>query len=316
MGLIRRQRLHFLLGIALAFVARGVCADAPPALRGDPEKLLGFAHHLSGEGDAYRAVTEYRAFLFLHPGHSKEREAWFFLGKALQQEREWDQALEAFLRTAEGDGGNGPWAEAAVLEYGETLLRAGQPAAAARALEEVADSPRWKLIRGKALYRAAWAWMQSREWGRADRALERIPPDDPLGRAAEERREEIARDVFSLPRRDSLLAGGLAAVLPGSGHLYCGRIKEALTSFLLNGVFIAGAVFAIREGYPISGGILSFFELGWYLGGIESASQAAERFNREQESQWLKRGEAQWETPLYGAGSGGAAPMLRWEWRF
>jgi hypothetical protein len=58
------------------------------------------------------------------------------------------------------------------------------------------------------------------------------------------------------------VAAGLAALLPGSGHLYAGHPKDALTSFLLNGAFIAGAAAAIRNGYPITGGILSFFELG------------------------------------------------------
>jgi len=312
----RCPRWLILLGAALVLLTQIPGADAQPPLREEPEKILGFAHHLLSEGDAYRAVTEYRAFLFLFPGHAKEEEARFFLGKAHQKERDWSEALEAFRQAAEGKEGNGSWAWEAALEYGETLLLAGQPAAAAKTLEEVADTPRWDRIRGRALYRAAWGWLQAREWEQAIRTLERIPPDDPLRKAAEQRREEIAREVPSLPQRDPWLAGGLAAILPGSGHMYSGRVKEGLTSFLLNGAFVAGAVFSVREGYLVTAGILSFFELGWYLGGISTAAREAEQFNREQEHRWLMREEERWEPRPQGMSPSHTGPIVRWQWRF
>jgi hypothetical protein len=84
------------------------------------------------------------------------------------------------------------------------------------------------------------------------------------------------------------VAGTLSAVLPGSGHLYAGRPGQAASSFLLNALFIAGAVIAFQNDSPVLGGILVFFELGWYQGGIRSAAQAAREENQKQERKYRR----------------------------
>jgi tetratricopeptide (TPR) repeat protein len=289
-------------------------AQAP--LREEPERVLGFAHQLLAEGDAYRAVTEYLAFLFLFPRHPRLVEARFFLGKAYQKEGQWSDAQRAFHEAALSGQGEGPWAREAAMELGETSLLAGQPEAAAHTFEEVSRFPGWRAVQGKALYRAAWCWMQSRRWENALRALDEIPSEDPLRPHAERLRAEIVEGLPQLSTRDPWLAAGLAALLPGSGHLYAGRTKDALTSFLLNGAFIAGAAVAIRKGYPITGGIMSFFELGWYLGGITTAAEGAERFNREQEARWLDSLGNRWGSSPGPGDHAEANAVVRWQWKF
>jgi hypothetical protein len=140
--------------------------------------------------------------------------------------------------------------------------------------------------------------------------------EDPIRPHAERLKKDIAEGLPVIPRRDPWVAAGLAAVLPGSGHLYAGRMKDALTSFLLNGAFIAGATVAIRKGYPITGGILSFFELGWYLGGITTAAEGAQRFNRDQETRWLDRLGDRWGSSPGTGEHSETNPVVRWEWRF
>jgi hypothetical protein len=181
---------------------------------------------------------------------------------------------------------------------GETLLRSGRPSSAARILEEAAQRPGWEDIRPRALYGAAWAWLKARRWDEAVRTLDAVDPHSDLRGVASGLREEVVTAVPRLPRRNPWVAGTLAALLPGSGHLYAGRPKEALTSFLLNGTFIAGAAWAVSEGYLFTGGILSFFELGWYLGGISTAARSAVRFNDEHEGRWLELLERRWRPPM------------------
>jgi hypothetical protein len=273
------------LALALPWTA-GICLAQAP-LREDPDKVLDFARQLQAEGDAYRAVTECQAFLFLFPGHARAPEAWFLMGQGLGQEGQWGEAVQAYRQSLQLGGAQGPWSPQAAMALGEALLKAGQPASAGRLFEELGRSPHWPGLRASAMQRAAWAWMEAREWDHAVAVLKEVPPGDPFHASALRLGQEIRDGISSLPRRDPWVAGGLAAVIPGSGHLYAGRVKDAVASFLLNGLFIAGAVVAIRDGYPITGGILSFFELGWYLGGIETAAKSAAQFNREQESRWL-----------------------------
>ena len=69
-----------------------------------------------------------------------------------------------------------------------------------------------------------------------------------------------------LPKKTPGTAGILAAVIPGAGHLYTERQQDALVAFLLNGAFIWGAVELFRHDNYVAGGILTFFEFGWYGG--------------------------------------------------
>jgi hypothetical protein len=78
------------------------------------------------------------------------------------------------------------------------------------------------------------------------------------------------------------LAGILAAILPGAGHLYIGKPLQALTAFVLNGLFITGTIYAFHEGLEATGVILLYFETGWYLGNINSAVEGARTYQQEQ----------------------------------
>jgi tetratricopeptide (TPR) repeat protein len=277
--------------------------------------VLRFAHDLLSEGDAYRAISEYQAFLFLFPRHPKATEAYYFLGKAYKAESQWEEALTAFRKVAHGSRKEVPWAQEAALEIGETLLLAGHPAASARAFEDITQFPHWREIHGKALYSATWSWMRAGQWEEAVRALGEIRPDDPHHIASKGLSQEILQGVSSLPQRNPWIAGGLAAVLPGSGHLYVGRPREALTSLILNGAFIAGAIWAFKEGYPVTGGIISFFELSWYFGGISSAAEGAREYNRHQEEVWLQELGAGWGFTR-GVDSARQIGVIHFSWRF
>ncbi len=71
----------------------------------------------------------------------------------------------------------------------------------------------------------------------------------------------------------------LNAVLPGAGYLYVGQKQSALTSFLLNGLFIWAAVHFYSHGHIAAGIVTTSFEAGWYFGGIYGAGESAKLYN-------------------------------------
>jgi|JI10StandDraft_1071094.scaffolds.fasta_scaffold16207_4 hypothetical protein len=71
----------------------------------------------------------------------------------------------------------------------------------------------------------------------------------------------------------------LNAILPGAGYLYVGQKQSALTSFLLNGLFIWAAVHFYTHGHLAAGIITTSFEAGWYFGGIYGAGESAKLYN-------------------------------------
>jgi len=71
----------------------------------------------------------------------------------------------------------------------------------------------------------------------------------------------------------------LNAVLPGAGYLYVGQKKSAVTSFLINALFIAAAYQLFDRGYIPAAIIVSSLESGWYFGGINGAGIEANQYN-------------------------------------
>jgi len=71
----------------------------------------------------------------------------------------------------------------------------------------------------------------------------------------------------------------LNALLPGAGYFYVGQRSTAITSFLLNSLFIWATVRFFEEGHVAAGIITASLEAGWYLGGINGAGLAAKQYN-------------------------------------
>jgi len=90
---------------------------------------------------------------------------------------------------------------------------------------------------------------------------------------------ENLTSTYSLNKKSPAKAGFLNAILPGSGYLYVGQKKSALTSFFINALFIAASLQLFEKGYYPAAIILSSIEMGWYVGGIQGAALAANEYN-------------------------------------
>ena len=90
---------------------------------------------------------------------------------------------------------------------------------------------------------------------------------------------------LSLKRKNPTIAG-ILAIVPGAGHLYCERKRDAFVSFLLNGAMIYAAYEAFDNDLNALG-IITFFELGFYSGNIYSAVGSAHKYNRHEKSKFL-----------------------------
>lgn len=78
------------------------------------------------------------------------------------------------------------------------------------------------------------------------------------------------------------LAGTMSAVLPGAGQAYVGSWQSAAYSFLINALFLSAAIELQNKGLyatSLSAGVV--FSVT-YVGGIISAVQSAQTYNRNQ----------------------------------
>ncbi len=77
------------------------------------------------------------------------------------------------------------------------------------------------------------------------------------------------------------LAGVFSTVVPGSGYIYSGRLKEGLSAFLINGLLGAG-IYSLFNNNNIGAGILtSMVSAPFYLGNIIGSVNASHLYNNK-----------------------------------
>jgi tetratricopeptide (TPR) repeat protein len=247
-------------------------------------RLWDFANHLYEKQDYYRALTEYQRFVFLFPKDHRADQAKLQIGRCYRWEGRPDKAFSYLIRLFNSRADE-PVGVEALLEM--VAIREEQeryPRAIYWAEQFVERYPDHSEI-DRVYLQLAWLQIDSARYEAAIATLERIQPESEHYPRARSLRQAL-RQRPEVGKSSPVVAGVLSAVLPGSGHFYAGRPGQATSSLLLNGLFITGAVLAFEHDSPVLGGILVFFEVGWYVGGIRSAAQAAREENQKEESKY------------------------------
>jgi outer membrane protein assembly factor BamD (BamD/ComL family) len=280
----------FLLGVMLLFVTPLWSQPTPPTAPGDPltdaDQILGFANALFNDGDYFRAITEYKRFLFLHPTDPRAGRVRLQVGLSYQRGQQWDDARQTFESIARQHPDAEIRAEAAYL-VGETSFQQGRYAQAIADLRPVAERYGQTPVGERARYLLGWSYLRARQWPEASQTFESIGTTSPLFPSSRVL-ADAAREGEHLPRKSPALAGLMSAVIPGTGHFYTGRLRDGTIALLLNGAFLAAGIEAVSAGNEAAAGLLFFFEAAWYSGALYGAVNAAQKYNRDLEERWLQ----------------------------
>ncbi len=274
------NRRFVLVLLAFLLLARTGASEEMTA-----EKILSFADHLFAAGDYYRAITEYERVLFFYPQHPLARTAKLQIANSYLQGDRLDQAIERLRPLTEGFPDDEVGRKALFL-LGEAEYRKREYYGAAELfalyIEHYPKDDRVDAARIK----IGWCHLRQGKWRDATEEFRKLPPDSPL-HAQAGGLADASQAYPDMPKKSPALAGGLSAVLPGAGQLYIERPGDALISFLLNGAFIWAAVESFHNDNNVTGGILLFFEAGWYTGNIYNAVNGAHKYNRRSEQQFM-----------------------------
>lgn len=262
--------LLFWVGASLA----GIAAQS------DQVPVLAFADDLFRRGDYYRAITEYERFIFLSPEASQVSRARLQVGMCYFRGGKWEAARDQFLQLKEKDGGSPEGKEAWVM-LANTFYRLQKYTLAEKLIEEfIRAFPNDERV-GDALVMKGicLARFGNTQWARDSFSSVptnsiRYPDVDVL--------QGLAGRLETVSRKSPGLAAGLSAVLPGAGQLYTERPRDALVSFLVNGVTIAGMLAAFNNDEEVVGCLFGLFESSWYFGNIYNASMGAHKYNEKQ----------------------------------
>ncbi len=240
--------------------------------------VYAFGRHLLELGDHYRAITELKRFSLLFPDDPKQLAAQMLLGLAYEALADDDSAIGYFRRLQQTEDGN-DFNRLALFKLGEMRLQQRQYQQATqlfrRFLTQFPDGP----LVDRTTYLLGVTHTLAGKAETAAQSFTSLSPGSPWFHRA-----NAIQTAFDMaeprPSKSPRVAGILAGILPGAGHLYLGKPRHAITALLLNGLFLAGATVAFLEGLEAAGVILLYFETGWYLGNINSAKEGAREFNR------------------------------------
>ncbi len=259
-------------------------ADEPMA--NDADKQFSFASSLFKEGDYFRAISEYKRFIYYFPKDERVEKAYFGITECYFSAKRWQESIDSvnqFLLRYPNSGflKDALWIKGVsqknLKKYDESLST----------FMEIAQRDRSELG-NKAIYQIALVYVDQENWDKARESFLRIPENSMLFPSARRFSEGIEH-IRDVPQKSPGVAGALAAVLPGAGHLYTERPRDALVSFLLNGAFIVAAVELFRHDEYVTGGIVTFFEVGWYAGNIYSAVSSAHKYNKASREEFIQR---------------------------
>src|SRR5256886_4616191 len=218
--------------------ASTIATTEPMGLSAD--QLLRFAEQLMREGEYFRAITEYRRFLFYYPDDPRLAMVHFSIGLAFYRGESYAEALQIFQEVTQHYP-NTAYGKQAWLWQGESLARQGQYTAAEELYTEITSRFPHDAIGQQARYQRAWTLLYRRQWRDAATQFQQVTPESPLYQSAQFL-VQSALEGERLPTKSPVLAGILSGLLPGSGQLYNGRLGHALLAFFLNGLFTAGVV--------------------------------------------------------------------------
>lgn len=250
----------------------------------DPGRQFRFAEYYFQNGEYYRAIGEYKRFIHFFPSSDKIELAKYKIGLSFLNGEKYAEAIKAFDELIEASK-NTEYALKSYLKRSEAYVQLKRHDAALTGIKNVLTITRDQKIRDEAYYRGGWVYLQMGLWEKARKYFNEISSQS-------KEKLNIKEIVTELDRKPPLkeknpTTAGLLAIIPGAGHLYCERKKDALISFLLNGAMIFAAFEAFDHDLDVIGGIITFFELGFYSGNIYSAVNCAHKYNRDKKSKFL-----------------------------
>ncbi len=246
---------------------------------------LDFAESLFFDGDYYRAITEYKRFLFLNPDTKKTFWIKFRIGQSYLLGNQLQAAWLMFsdLMVKQNEPTSKAWASLAAARI---LYLQGRLRQSLEILQDL-DLQQDLKLQGYKHYLAGCAYIRLGERDNAGLVFTKMPANHSLSTATDLLLGSLDR-IEDIPQK-SPIAAGLLSVVPGLGHIYIGEYAIALTALSWNGLFAFATYDAFHQRQIGVGVLLSVLELLWYSGTIYGAISGANRYNRDARRLYLEQ---------------------------
>jgi tetratricopeptide (TPR) repeat protein len=270
--------------LVLLFLLLSIPPYAPAEILLDPGRQFEFAEQYFQRGEFYRAIGEYERFIYFFPLSDKVPLARYMIGLSYLRGERYEEAIQAFNALIE-EYQHTEYAFKSYLGVSKAYALLKHYDMALTTLDNLITIGPNEQIRDEAHYQKGWVYLEMGMWEKARDGFEKISPEN-------RERYNANQILIELKKRRPIrqkgpAMAGLLAIIPGAGHLYCDRKRDALITFLLNGAMIYAAYEAFDHDLDALGGVITLFELGFYSGNIYGAVSSAHKFNRGERDRFL-----------------------------
>jgi len=247
----------------------------PLFAKDSPKDIRQFGDHLFKGEDYYRAITEYKRFLYFHPKHSRANETKLLVGLSYLKGEKWQPALKYFEGLTNHDN---RYADEAQFLMGQTHLDSKKYKNAIMEWQNFLHRYQKSPLKNAATYQTAWAHFLIENMDDAQSSF--LTLHNKLFNSHSTSMIQEINTWDALPSRSPTLAGIMSAILPGSGQVYTGRAWDGVSAFFINAAFAYGIYETIDREHYVAAGILAIVASGFYGGNILGAVSNAHKFNR------------------------------------
>jgi tetratricopeptide (TPR) repeat protein len=252
----------------------------------DSEKQFSFANHFIDREEYDRAVQELERLVYFFPEDPRVHEARYLIGWCYIKERRFERARKILWQVHQ-DQRLEELGSKALLLIGESYEFQDISEEASYYYKRIIVEYPETEIAEEARYRLGWAKMDEGKWREASETFRQVSEKSVLRDDAMDL-SQLSLEGYDIPTKSPTAAGVMAGVLPGLGHAYCGRYKDATISLIINGLFTWAAIEAFNRDLDALGGLLGVMELGWYSGNIYSAVNCAHKYNKKAQEDFLR----------------------------
>ncbi len=240
----------------------------------------GFANQLMMTDSWIEATIEFKRLLWQYPMSSYCRSASLSIFLCYMRAEEFQEAAWWGLSLIEGP--DSVYFQSRLgVDIARCYLLLGNYRLAFEYLSQL--EPSSDMTSNEISFLQGIALVNQHQWDEAGRLFKTISKSSKFS--------SIAVDDANLCRERSIIGNksatkaGILSIVPGLGYYYAGYRGTAISSFLVNGLFILSTYEAFSRDNVGAGVLLSVLSIGWYTGNIYGAVASVQRRMNHYDSQ-------------------------------
>ena len=255
----------------------------------DENRQHRYAEKLFELGDYQAARRAYKQLLFDHRDTQLRDVADYRIAQSYYHQNRPEQA-ELLFREFSVIHPNSPMRFQSQLMLGQIQFDDGKYSLARTTLFELLHTSEDVAVAAASHYLRGWCYIHTSDWNKAITEFRQVnmPETDMLQK---ERASQLADKLLNetpLSFKSPETASWLSTIIPGSGQLYVGKVKEGLLAAAASGAFIYLAVDAVRERRYIDCAGISLVGLSFYWSNRTNARRLASEYNAQHEQEFIE----------------------------